>query len=86
MMRIKSRRESLCDTCKHGQRTVMDRGEFRYCTQISQYIKGLVSECSDYRPKNVPEEWEFSKIAWVIEVNKRGEPMGFVPPKKNRDD
>jgi hypothetical protein len=85
MTRIKEGRVSLCDTCKYGQRTVTDKGEFRYCSQISQYIRALVSECSDYVAKNAPDEWDFRKIAWIIEVNKRGEPLGFRPPKKGKD-
>lgn len=85
----KSRNESLCDTCTHGQRTDAADGEIaRWCHNIYPTVRvpRVVSECSgyDFRYSDIPHSMK--EVAWVIDVNKKAQFVGFRPPKPKKDD
>lgn len=85
----KNRNESLCDICNHGQRTDDISGESsRWCHNIYPTVRvpAVVLECSayDFRYGDIPHAMK--EVAWVIDVNKKAEFVGFRPPKKKKDD
>ena len=44
-------------------------------------IIDTIEECSAYRDKNQPSEYQLEKIAWEIDPKKKGA-AGFKPPEK----
>lgn len=76
----------LCGTCENGH---VRRGD-RYwdvqiqCGEASRLpVRRLVRSCSAYVQRNALEKYELEQMAWVLEV-KRGKPIGFRPPGKDR--
>lgn len=75
--------QHLCRKCSSG--TVAENESGRIVTQC-EYIKSpipfLVTRCTSFQDRTDVDQWTFEKIAWHIDVNKKGEFIGFKPPKK----
>lgn len=84
---LSRRRTSLCEDCLHGMVTRFATGETQtICSEQhpSFGVKGPVSECSAYDYRWGRTDWEMDKVAFILERNKKGEVIGFRPPKKEK--
>jgi len=73
---------SLCTTCRYA--TVIKgprlRDEITRCTEFSpaHTIRFPVVSCSAYSDRRRPSADEMVPIAWVLRVDKKKNPIGFV--------
>lgn len=80
----------LCDSCRYGIIRKDSTGrEIVHCDYIGGgepfEVKTKVVECNVYKNRAQKTENELEKIAWILNV-KGKTILGFVPPKKNRED
>lgn len=80
----------LCQSCSESHIVTFGDGRrLVRCGALYQapiIVYGDVYECSLYDQKGQVSRSDMEKIGWILEVGRRGEPIGFRPPKKNRDD
>jgi len=76
----------MCRSCSHAHIYTDTHGDHKICTNAGSLLPiwGQVSRCNDYQLLG-HSTWEFEKIAWILET-KKGKPVGFRPPKKEKDD
>ena len=74
----------LCTRCVHVQIVQDGRGTRKFCGELHtsrNEIYGPVTKCSIRMLRGEMDEYEAKQLGWVLEV-KKGEVIGFVPPKK----
>jgi hypothetical protein len=83
--KIKDSGKTLCRSCTHSFVTTDERGTERTLCHYSGElisIKTRIVKCNQYESVNMLSEWKATQIGWVLEV-KKGEVIGFKPPKRN---
>lgn len=76
----------LCKTCANAffiEGRSLNEG-FKGCNELpkEKWVQYPVTACSMYCDKTKQSKHEMEKIATIIEVNKRGEFIGFRPPDR----
>lgn len=81
---------SLCSSCTyaHHVKGAAVSEEFVICEAIYNKPERVpfqpVVECTSYLETNKPSLWEMQKIAYILESDHRGRPIGFKPNKDFR--
>ena len=77
---------SLCFSCRNAIRIKTTHGgEYLRCGVLGEFLKKRIANCSEYEDKGKPSVYELKQIAWMLETDKVRGPVGFAPPKKQRD-
>lgn len=77
----------LCVSCRYSIIRRTDRETVTFCTYSHPHerVDGIL-ECSLYKPFTISETpWEYKDAAWELDLDKKGKPVGFSPPKKDKD-
>jgi hypothetical protein len=77
--------KGLCVRCRNGHVTEDSAGHVEVWCNLLMEPKRMgraVLRCTDFNERGRDDEHEMRRIAWTLDVNKRGE-MGFRPPKKD---
>lgn len=83
--------KDLCPSCSHVYERKDRGGVTRTCGMADGrhcYVRGAVTDCTDYYPKDLPSLRDMTYIAWDITTNKKTGKIGFITPaeRKNRHD
>ena len=76
-------KESLCRTCRYasiqlGYSESEEEIRCGYFSEAPRMVPFPVSQCSDYLSKLVPTLYELEKIAFLIDVKKSTQNLGFA--------
>jgi hypothetical protein len=74
----------LCDSCQSGMvyRGAADSNERVYCRQMERHLQIGVVECSSYRNRKEPDLYDMRQIAWVLDLDRKRQRIGFTPVKE----
>lgn len=79
----------LCKTCIHAL-FIKGRNlneEFKRCAIMQKpWPQYAVTACTDYTERTRMTRTEMERVAWIIEVNKKQEFIGFKKPEKKAHD
>lgn len=91
MIKIQPNRTAgLCRTCReaviveYDDATVVTVCNVLYNRPVT--IVRPVVKCSDYDMRGKQNNRDMEKIAWTIRTNRSGQPVGFAPPKPEKDE
>lgn len=87
---IRRKSDSLCENCSHSLRAHDTHGRLliSQCTAFGAenvHVRGDVAKCKSYSFR-YSDDWQFREKAWILQVSKTREFMGFRPPKKDKDE
>jgi|PlaIllAssembly_1097288.scaffolds.fasta_scaffold635385_1 hypothetical protein len=82
-------KEHLCFSCKSGLVRVQDGRTTtlckfdQVCSEIhrTHAVNKVVTRCTDYDDKRLPDLYELERIAWTLETTEK-RVIGFKPPRK----
>lgn len=78
----------LCRTCYHAvfiKGRSMNEEQKRCGVIYKPWPQYPITSCSEYVEKTKMTRSEMERVAWVVEVNKKKEFIGFKPPEKRPD-
>lgn len=83
--------KDLCQTCAHMVQVIgrSFKEERKFCKELSSWqhpLPPVVTKCGLYVERTKMTRWEMERVAWILEVNKKKDFIGFRPPKDSRDD
>lgn len=80
--------KTLCAGCRSGQIVTYADGKVEViCHDIypPTRLHGPVTACSEFADRNVQSRAQLEDIAWILEIDKRKQICGFVPPKIEKE-
>ncbi len=86
--------KSLCDSCANAiiVKGAAESQRLVTCEALGGHRGGLrvpfefVVECTDYRERNRVSLSDMEQMAYILQTDKRGKPMGFKPASQFRKD
>jgi hypothetical protein len=74
----------LCRSCSHASyiRGVSLCDVILICSEFKREMKFEAYECKEYYDGKAARLFVMEEIAWKLNVDKKGRPLGFVPPEK----
>lgn len=78
----------LCGSCEHSRIMIDDRDRSRVLCEENHppfVVDHPIKSCTDYQAKGTLSKWQMERVAWKIQVDKKGK-VGFNPPHKKDDD
>lgn len=79
--------QDLCRTCRSSHIYTDSLGEHKICTtsviDTSIVIRGAVTTCNEYSDKSTPRLHQLKEIAWIVNADKKGQIIGFLPPPED---
>jgi hypothetical protein len=73
----------LCRSCSHASyiRGASLCDVILICDKFKREMKFQAYECKEYYDGKAVSLFAMEEIAWKLNVDKRGRPLGFVPPE-----
>ena len=74
----------LCDSCENGliTRGAADSEERVFCLRMKQRLTMRVTECNQFEDRGQPQLWALKEIAWILHVDSKRKPIGFLPARE----
>jgi hypothetical protein len=78
---------SLCRSCSNASyiRGASLCNVILYCRRFDREMKFEAYECKEYYNGKATSLFAMEEIAWRLNVNKRGRPVGFTPPEEEEE-
>jgi hypothetical protein len=80
-------RTPLCRSCTHASyiRGASLCDVILYCKRFDREMKFEAYECKEYYDGKAKSLYAMEEIAWRLNVDRRGRPVGFTPPEEDEE-